>query len=127
MESHRHRDGVYISELLKERTIILRGADPVTQYGFVQVPTVILLAKDISGNAKLVYAMLLKYTWDNDACFPGQLKLAEDMGSGERSVRRYLDELEKANLLEIVQRGLTKTNLYRVFLKVQKPSARGRR
>ena len=46
------------------------------------------------------------------------------MGSGERSVRRYLDELEKAGLLEIEQRGLGKTNLYRLFLTVQKLGAK---
>ncbi len=57
MDTRSYREGVHISEVLKERTIILRGADPVTQHGFVQVPTVILLAKDISGNAKLVYGI----------------------------------------------------------------------
>ena len=41
-----------------------------------------------------------------------------------RSVRRYLDELEKAGLLEIEQRGLGKTNLYRLFLTVQKLGAK---
>jgi DNA-binding FadR family transcriptional regulator len=68
----------------------------------------------VSVGAKLVYAMLLKYAWDNDACFPGQVKLAEDMGAAERSVRTYLKELETAELLEIKQRGPGKTNLYRL-------------
>ena len=74
--------------------------------------------------AKLAYAMLLKYAWDNGACFPGQVKLAEDMGAGERSVRTYLKELESASLLENTQRGLGKTNLYRLFLTVKKGSGR---
>ena len=39
--------------------------------------------------------MLLKYAWDNDACFPGQVTLAQDMGAAERSVRTYLKELEE--------------------------------
>lgn len=116
-----------IGDILKERNIELIGADPVTRQGFTQVPNFILTKKDISVGAKLAYAMLLKYAWGDDACFPGQTKLAEDMGSGERSVRRYLEELEKADLLEIVQRGLGKTNLYRLFLTVQKSAARGRR
>ena len=64
--------------------------------------------------------MLLKYAWDDDACFPGQQKLAEDMGSGERSVRTYLKELEDAGFLEVTQRGLGKTNLYRLHLTVKK-------
>jgi hypothetical protein len=35
------------------------------------------------------------------------------MGAGERSVRTYLKELETFGLLEIKQRGLGKTNIYR--------------
>ena len=115
-----------IGDILKERNIEIVGADPVTRHGFTQVPNFILTKKELSVGAKLAYAMLLKYAWGDDACFPGQTKLAVDMGSGERSVRRYLEELEKANLLEIVQRGLGKTNLYRLFLTIQK-STRGRR
>jgi hypothetical protein len=116
-----------IGDILKERNIEIIGADPVTRHGFTQVPNFILTNKDISVGGKLAYAMLLKYAWDDDACFPGQAKLADDMGSGERSVRRYLEELEKAHLLEIVQRGLGKTNLYRLFLTVQKTRTAGRR
>jgi hypothetical protein len=118
-----------IADILKEkeRNIEIVGADLATRHGFTQVPNFILTKADISVGAKLAYAMLLKYAWGDDACFPGQTKLAVDMGSGERSVRRYLEELEKASLLEIVQRGLGKTNLYRLFLTVQKQPTRGRR
>ncbi len=108
MEQHLER---HIGDILKERNIEIVGADLATRHGFTQVPNFILTNKDISVGAKLAYAMLLKYAWSNDACFPGQTKLAEDMGSGERSVRRYLEELEKVALLRIVQRGLGKTNL----------------
>jgi hypothetical protein len=117
----------HIGDILRERNIEIVGADLATRHGFTQVPNFILTKEDISVGAKLAYAMLLKYAWGDDACFPGQAKLAVDMGSGERSVRRYLDELEKSGLLQIVQRGLGKTNLYRLFLIVQKQSARGRR
>src|SRR3954467_3541447 len=110
----------HISDILKERNIEIIGADPVTRHGFTQVPNFILTKKEISVGAKLAYTMLLKYAWDNDACFPGQLKLADDMGAGERSVRTYLKELEGASLLEIPPRGLGKTNLYRLFLTVKK-------
>jgi hypothetical protein len=115
-----------IGDILKERNIEIVGADPVTRHGFTQVPNLILTKKELSVGAKLAYAMLLKYAWADDACFPGQTRLASDMGSGERSVRRYLEELEKAGSLEIVQRGLGKTNLYRLFQTIQK-STRGRR
>lgn len=113
-----------IGDILKERNIEIIGADPVTRHGFTQVPNFVLTKQDVSVGAKLAYAMLLKYAWGDDACFPGQTKLAEDMGSGERSVRRYLDELEKGGLLEIVQRGLGKTNLYRLHLTVRQGAAK---
>lgn len=106
------------------RNIEIVGADPVTRHGFTQVPNFILTKKELTVGAKLAYAMLLKYAWADDACFPGQLKLADDMGAGERSVRTYLKELETAGLLEITQRGLGKTNLYRLFLTVDKPTRR---
>jgi len=106
------------------RNIEIVGADPVTRHGFTQVPNFILTKKELTVGAKLAYAMLLKYAWADDACFPGQLKLADDMGAGERSVRTYLKELETAGLLEITQRGLGKTNLYRLFLTVDKPGRR---
>ena len=121
MESGSNR---HIGDLLKERNIELVGADPVTRHGFTQVPNFILTKKELSVGAKLAYAMLLKYAWGDDACFPGQVKLADDMGAAERSVRTYLKELESASLLEIEQRGLGKTNLYKLYLTVKPRTAR---
>lgn len=103
-----------------KRNIEIVGADPVTRLGFTQVPNAILTNKSLSVGAKLAYAMLLKYAWTDAACFPGQQKLADDMGSGERSVRSYLKELEDASFLEVTQRGLGKTNLYKLHLTVKK-------
>ena len=87
MEYHPER---HIGDILRERNIEIVGADLATRHGFTQVPNFILTKRDISVGAKLAYAMLLKYAWDNDACFPGQITLAEDMGAAERSVRTYL-------------------------------------
>ena len=102
------------------RNIELVGADPATRHGFTMVPNFILTNKDLSVGAKLAYAMLLKYAWADSAVYPGQQTLATDMGAGERSVRTYLKELEDAKLLEVTQRGLGKTNLYRLHVVVQK-------
>jgi hypothetical protein len=114
----------HISGRLNEvaRNIEIVGADPATRHGFTMVPNFILTHVQLSVGAKLTYAMLLKYAWSDSAVYPGQETLARDMGSGERSVRRYLDELETSKLLEVVQRGLGKTNLYRLHVVVQKKS-----
>lgn len=103
-----------------KRNIEIVGADPATRYGFTQVPNFVLTNKDLTVGGKLAYAMLLKYAWTDDACFPGQAKLAIDIGAGERSVRTYLKELEDAGFLEVTQRGLGKTNLYKLYLTVKK-------
>lgn len=116
-----YAEGRHIGDILKqkERNIEIIGADLATRHGFTQVPNFILTNESISVGAKLAYAMLLKYAWDNDACFPGQVTLARDMGAAERSVRTYLKELEHVELLEIQQRGLGKTNLYRLHLTIK--------
>src|SRR6202051_1969784 len=116
-----------IGDIIRERNIEIIGADLATRHGFTQVPNFILTKKDISVGAKLAYAMLLKYAWGDDACFPGQLKLADDMGAGERSVRTYLKELESVGLLEIKQRGLGKTNLYSLHLTIKQGAGRRHR
>ena len=77
------------------RNIEIVGADPVTLHGFTQVPNVILTNKDLSVGAKLAYAMLLHYAWQNNFCFPGQERLATDIGAGKRSVIRFMAELER--------------------------------
>ncbi len=82
------------------------------------VPNFILTNPSISVGAKLLYAMILKYDWSNQGCFPGQQQLAKDMGAGERSIRTYQKELEEAKLLEVTQRGLGKTNYYRLHVAV---------
>lgn len=99
-----------------QRNIEIVGADPVTRHGFTQVPNFILVSKDLSVGAKLVYAMLLKYAWQDDYCFPGQDKLAADMGVTDRSTRTYIKELVAAGYLDVEQRGLGKTNLYKLYV-----------
>jgi biotin operon repressor len=101
------------------RNIEIIGADLVTLHGFTQVPNFILTNKNLSVGGKLYYAMLLKYAREKDYCFPGQKTLAEDIGSSERSVRTYQKELEDAGFLEVTQRGLGKTSIYKLDLTVQ--------
>jgi hypothetical protein len=106
------------------RSIEIVGADPITLHGFTQVPNFVLTQKELSVGAKLAYAMLLEYAWGDQACYPSQVKLAQDMGAAERSIRTYLKELETTGILEIQQRGLGKTNLYRLYLTIPKKGKR---
>jgi len=108
----------HIGDILRERNIILKGADAASTMGFTQVPNFLLKSKQLSSGDKMAFAMLLSYAWQNDYCFPGQRRLAEDLGLDERSVRRNLKSLEANGLLTIQRRGLGKTNIYELNLTV---------
>ncbi len=101
----------------KERTLIVKGADVATLRGWTGVPNFILESTAIPIGAKLTYAMLLKYAREQDECFPGQERLAQDMGVSERSVRTWLQHLQEAKLVTVRRRGQGRSNLYTVYLK----------
>jgi|GEM_PF-1590967 len=101
----------------RDRNLVLKGADIATQRGWTGVPNFILESNRISVGAKLVYAMLLKYAREMDDCFPGQERLSKDMGSGKRSVVRFIAELESVGLISIQRRGQGRPNLYTIYLK----------
>src|SRR5436190_23488385 len=107
----------HIGDILKERNIILKGADAATAQGFTQVPNFLLKSNKLSAGDKMTFAMLLSYAWQNDYCFPGQERLGEDLGLTERGVRNHLKSLEANGLLAIRRRGQGKTNIYELNLK----------
>lgn len=121
MEEARTGKITSIQELLKRREdIVIRGADALTVRGYTQVPNTILMHPKLSPGAKITYAMLLRYAWQENQCFPGQERLAKDIGAGERSIRTYLKELKAEGLVEIHQRGLGRSNLYVLDITVAK-------
>src|SRR6202047_3300143 len=110
----------HIGDILQERNIILKGADAASAMGFTQVPNFLLKSKKLSSGDKMTFAMLLSYAWQNDFCFPGQERLAADMGLDQRSVRRHLKALQTVVFLSIQRRGQGKTNIYELNLKLKK-------
>src|SRR5476651_989570 len=103
-----------IGEIMRDQNIRLSTPDLVLRGGFTQVPNAILRASDMTIGAKLTYAMFLSYAWNNDHCFPGQDRLAVDMGMSRSRVTEYVSELERVGLVTIQRRGQGKTNLYTV-------------
>lgn len=82
--------------------------------GFTMMPNVILRDARLSVGARLAYSVLLSYAWDGAACFPGQQRLADDMGVTARQVRTYLQELKDAGLVSWERGGLQQPNRYTV-------------
>ncbi len=86
--------------------------DETLRAGFTQIPNRVLHARNLSRDAKLLYAFLLRYAWQQGSCFPGYAQLCADMGASPSIVRKYMRELETVGLLVQKRRGLGKTNLY---------------
>ena len=91
---------------------VIRISDPYLVYGFAQVPRPVLRAKGLSSTAKVVYALLVDYAWSDGQCFPGQRRMAEDLGFTEQTIRRALAELRDFGLIDWTQRGAMRTNVY---------------
>ena len=107
------------------KNIILKGFDPVSANGFTQVPNYILRSRDLSVGAKLTYAMLLSYAWQNDYCFPGQGTLAEDLGVSRRSVVSFIKELQERDCITVKRQGLNRPNIYSLHQTIKtKPGAK---
>ena len=101
-----------LPQFQQEQNIVLDGFDPVSADGFTQLPNILIRNKDLTANAKVVYSALLSYAWHNNAVFPGQETLAEEIGSTRSTVNRAIIELEDNGWLEIQRMGQGKTNLY---------------
>jgi Helix-turn-helix domain len=108
-----------LGEIMKEKNITLDTFDPVSLHGFTQVPNFILRNAGLSTGAKVVYSMFLSYAWHNESCFPGQDRLAQDMGMSRSRVTEFVGELERAKLVTIERRGQGKTNLYTIHFQVK--------
>jgi hypothetical protein len=109
-----------MGELMKSRNIQLDGGfDPISRGGFTQVPNFILKEPKLSIGAKITYAMFLSYAWNNEGCFPGQDKLAEDLALSRPRVTDFVAELKEAGYLTIHRLGQGLTNEYIIHYQVR--------
>ena len=78
---------------------------------FVQVPMSIILHPRLSDGARVLYALLLSYDWqDGDGrrkgrAWPSLARLAERSGKSTRQVTRYLRELEEEGVMRTEHGG----------------------
>lgn len=102
----------------RELQLILGPQPPSRQRpairGFAPLPTAISRDPSLSNGAVRLYSLLQTYAWQDGVCFPGQQRLADDMGKSVATVKRYLSELVACGLIVRTRRGLNKTNLYRL-------------
>lgn len=109
---------------MRVKNIELVTDDPVARGGFTQVPNFLFDIKELSFGARVVYAKFLQYAWHNDFCFPGQDRLAEELGCTRVRVTQFVKELQEQGLVEVTRRGQGKTNLYKLHFRVKQRKGR---
>ena len=90
----------------------LAVASAALRGGFVLLPRTLLHAPGLSRDAKLLYAVLLSYAWQQGSCFPGYERLQADLQCSVNSVTKWMQELQDARLVTRRRRGQGKTTLY---------------
>lgn len=95
---------------VKEKTLVI--LEKTFKDGFGVVPFSILKNPKIPSYLKAVYILLLSYAWYDAECFPGQLRLGNELGLKVVAINRQLKELKKLGLVDWKRRGLGKTNIY---------------
>lgn len=100
-------------DILEKHTIVV--LNEALKQGFTQLPRYVLRDSKLSFGARLTYAVLLSYAWQDDSCFPGQERMAKDLGTSDRSVRTFLNELKEHGYIDWKQQGLGKPNVYYIL------------
>ncbi len=102
-----------VSDILEKHTIVV--LNQALKHGFAQIPRYILCDKRLTPGARLTYAVLLSYAWQEGSCFPGQEKMASNLGVSRQMVNTYLNELRQHKYIDWERRGLGKTNVYYIL------------
>jgi DNA-binding transcriptional MocR family regulator len=100
-------------EILEKHTIVV--LNEALKHGFAQIPRYVLCDRKLSFGARLTYAVLLSYAWQEGSCFPGQQKMASNLGVTRQMVNTYLNELKLHKYIDWERRGLGKTNVYYIL------------
>jgi|SRR5579859_1965141 len=109
-----------IAALVQQRFDRVVIQNEILRSGFAAFPYLVMEDTRLSVGARLTFAFLLMFAWQEGSCFPGQGTLAEKMGVSERQLQRYLYELRDANWIAIERQDRRYNNTYIILDK--KPS-----
>lgn len=109
------------TDLLQSRVDRVLIQSDMLRSGFAAFPYLVMRDKTLSLGARMTYAFLLMYAWQEGSCFAGQKKLAEELGVSERHLRRFLTELKEANYIIVERKDKRYNNTY-IILDRKKPT-----
>jgi hypothetical protein len=101
-----------IGDIARKRVERIVVENELLRAGFAAFPYLVMRDKNLSTGARLTYAFLLMYAWQEGSCFPKQESMAEAMGVSSRQLQRYLHELRAANYIRITRKDKRFNNTY---------------
>lgn len=104
-----------IGNLIKQRVDRVIFENQMLRAGFAALPYLVMRDKALSLGARLTYAFLLMYAWQEESCFAGQEKMAGDMGISRAQVQRYLYELRDTRYIKIERKDKRYNNTYTIL------------
>ena len=102
----------FIEEQIKSgATLIIE--DPEEYFGHTQISNIILWNSNLSHIEIRVYMVIKSFAYGNKIhCWPGQNTIAKIIGVRREAVCNAIAGLRQKGLLQVVRRGLQKTNIY---------------
>ena len=102
---------------MSDKKQIVPASDRLRQQGnFTRVPNEIIEHNELSPQAKMVWIELWKFCYhEDDGAFPGMKRIGEELNYHQNTVRKYRQELEDFDLLDVEHRGQGQTNLYYLY------------
>jgi Helix-turn-helix domain len=101
-----------IGSIVRKRVERVIVENEMLRAGFAALPYVVLKDTNLSIGARLTYAVLLSYAWQDNETFAGQEKMAKDMGISERQLQRYLYELRDRQYIDVSREDKRFNNTY---------------
>jgi hypothetical protein len=91
----------YIEDNLTYKSLLLK-------HRYAQIPNLLLMDKDTSPQAKLIYSLMLQYVRPEGRglCFPLQKNIANKLGMTENAVQLQIAHLKQNEWLEVERKGL---------------------
>jgi len=89
---------------------------PIDRKGHTIAHNIVLRDPELTEGEKLVYFLLRSYAYRADNCYPGQERLARNLGMSKRSIRRRIEGLIERGLIAVKKRfnekGQQTSNIY---------------
>ena len=102
----------HIGDIAKERYDRVVFENDLMKGGFAALPYRVMKNTDLSVGARLTYAFLLMYGWQEGSSHARQIKMAEAIGISRRQMQRYLYELRDEGAIRIDRHDKRFNNTY---------------